>query len=94
MINRPAGFSKMRVLVPPTAATALGDVQPIHASPRTILAAREVFLTGTTTFVMPVVQIDATTIANGAPGSIARDLRDRYATYVAQQTATDAAWTV
>ena len=58
------------------------------------MAAREVFLTGTTTFVMPVVQIGEAPIANGASGSIARDLRNRYATYVAQQTATDTAWTV
>jgi D-alanine transaminase len=58
------------------------------------LAAREVLLTGTTTFVMPVVQIGDAPIANGAPGSIARDLRDRYAAYIAGQTATDAAWTV
>ncbi len=58
------------------------------------LAAREMFLSGTTTFVMPVVQIGETTIANGAPGSVARDLRERYAAYVAQQTSTDAAWNV
>lgn len=40
--------------------------------------AKEVFLTGTTTFVMPVVQIDDRPVANGAPGTIARDLRQRY----------------
>ena len=43
-----------------------------------VYAAREVFLTGTTTFVLPVVQIDEVVIANGHPGECARDLRDRY----------------
>jgi D-alanine transaminase len=60
---------------------------------REALAAREVFLTGTTTFVMPVVQIDDAVIANGAPGTVARDLRARYRAYVDHQTATDGAWT-
>lgn len=41
-------------------------------------AAKEVFLTGTTTFVMPVVQIDQHTVANGASGEFALDLRRRY----------------
>ena len=69
---------------------------PVTERPFTLkeaLAAREVFLTGTTTFVMPVVQVGEATIANGAPGTIARDLRERYTAYVARQTSTDAAWT-
>ncbi len=45
-------------------------------------AAKEVFLTGTTTFVMPVVQIDQHTVANGAPGEFALDLRNRYTHYM------------
>lgn len=55
-------------------------------------AAREVFLTGTTTFVMPVVRIDDAAVANGAPGSVARDLRARYRAHVERQTASEAAW--
>lgn len=47
-----------------------------------ILSAREVFLTGTTTFVLPVVQVDDAAIANGHPGQIACDLRDRYQSYL------------
>jgi len=39
---------------------------------------KEVFLTGTTTFVMPVVQIDDKPVANGAPGTVALDLRRLY----------------
>jgi D-alanine transaminase len=46
------------------------------------LNAKEVFLTGTTTFVMPVVQIDDQPVANGAPGTIALDLRQRYRAYM------------
>lgn len=44
--------------------------------------ADEVFLTGTTTFVMPVVQVDKHTIANGYPGECALELRDRYIQYI------------
>lgn len=54
------------------------------------LKAKEVFLTGTTTFVMPVVQIDERPVANGAPGTIALDLRQRYRAYI--DSLTDAAW--
>ena len=44
--------------------------------------AKEVFLTGTTTFVMPVTQIDDRPVANGASGLIALDLRRRYRAYM------------
>jgi len=44
--------------------------------------AKEVFLTGTTTFVMPVVQIDDKPVGNGAAGLISLDLRNRYWAYV------------
>ncbi len=54
------------------------------------LAAKEMFLTGTTTFVLPVVQVDERTIANGAPGSVSLDLRQRYFDYV--NTLDDRAW--
>jgi len=46
------------------------------------LAAKEMFLTGTTTFVLPVVQVDERTIANGSPGSVSLDLRQKYLAYV------------
>lgn len=55
--------------------------------------AKEVFLTGTTTFVMPVVQIDDRTVGNGAPGLIASDLRKRYMAYMDQIPAATA-WNV
>ncbi|MDX2144223.1 MAG: D-amino-acid transaminase [Rhodospirillaceae bacterium] len=46
------------------------------------LAAKEMFLTGTTTFVLPVVQVDDKTVANGAPGTVSLDLRRLYLDYV------------
>ena len=45
-------------------------------------AAKELFVTGTTSFVMPVIQVDDRVIANGAPGTVALDLRARYRSYV------------
>lgn len=49
-------------------------------------AAREAFLTSTTSFVLPVVSIDGAAVANGYPGSIVRKLRAAYDAYVAAQT--------
>ena len=57
------------------------------------LAAKEVFLTGTTTFVMPVVRIDMHTVANGVPGEFALDLRRRYIQYMSS-IEPKAAWNV
>lgn len=56
------------------------------------LAAKEVFLTGTTTFVLPVVQIDNQTVANGAAGSASLDLRARYLDFI--NGLDDRAWAV
>jgi D-alanine transaminase len=56
------------------------------------LAAKEMFLTGTTTFVLPVVQIDERTIANGSPGEVSLDLRRRYLAYV--EALDETAWAV
>ena len=44
-------------------------------------AAREAFTTSATSFVTPVVQIDETVIANGAPGSLSQRLLDWYLDY-------------
>ena len=49
-----------------------------------LLKAKEVFLTGTTTFVMPVVQVDNRTIGNGTPGEFSLDLRQRYMNYMSE----------
>ena len=42
------------------------------------LGAREAFLTSASTFVLPVVEIDGTTIGDGRPGPIARQFRALY----------------
>lgn len=52
--------------------------------------AKEVFLTGTTAFVMPVTSIDGKPVANGGAGTIALDLRRRYKAYL--EALTDTAW--
>ena len=46
------------------------------------LAAREVFVTSTTSFVMPITQIDDSVIANGKPGTIGLRLRQLYIAYM------------
>ncbi len=40
--------------------------------------AREAFLSSATTIVMPIVEIDGRPVGNGAPGSIATDLRAKF----------------
>jgi D-alanine transaminase len=46
-------------------------------------AAREAFVTSTSSYVTPVTQIDDHVIANGKPGSISLKLRERYIRYMA-----------
>ena len=41
-------------------------------------AAREAFLTSASSFVLPVVSIDGEVVGDGAPGPVARRLRERY----------------
>jgi D-alanine transaminase len=52
-------------------------------------AAREVFVTSTTSFVMPVTQIDDAVIANGKPGSVSLKLRARYLAYMNDAAASE-----
>lgn len=47
-------------------------------------AAREAFVTSTTSFVMPITQIDDATIGNGKPGSFALQLREKYQGHMAE----------
>ena len=53
-------------------------------------AAREAFVTSTTSFVMPITQIDDFIIGNGKPGSFARDLREKYLAHMAEIAGTRA----
>jgi len=46
-------------------------------------AAREAFLTSTTAFVMPVVEIDGQPVGNGAPGMLTERLRALYSRHAA-----------
>jgi D-alanine transaminase len=52
--------------------------------------AEELFLSGTTTEIMPIVSVDGKTIGGGKPGAITRRLRDAYRTWIEedQQIAT------
>ena len=50
------------------------------------LAAKEAFLTSTTSFVMPVVTIDDTPIGTGKPGDVSLQLFDAYRRYLDQAT--------
>jgi len=47
-------------------------------------AAREAFLTSTTSDLLPVVMIDGQPIANGAPGLLTQKLREAYLAHVAE----------
>jgi len=51
-------------------------------------AAREAFITSTTSFVLPVVKIDDTVIANGRPGSVSLRLRELYLAFAGQAAQT------
>lgn len=49
-------------------------------------AAKEVFLTSTTSWVMPVVAIDGDSVGNGAPGELTRALQALYSDYTGTGT--------
>ncbi len=57
------------------------DGRPVREeafAPEALFEAAEVFLTGTTANVLPVVSIDDRAVADGATGSVTRALRDRF----------------
>ena len=47
-------------------------------------AAREAFVTSTTSYVMPITQIDDAIIGNGKPGSFSVQLREKYLAHMAE----------
>lgn len=52
------------------------------------LAAREAFLTSTTSAVLPVTSIDGHAIGNGKPGPVTLQLRERYLAFLAREART------
>jgi D-alanine transaminase len=54
------------------------DVQERYPSQAQLYSASEVFLTGTTVEVLPVVRIDRRSIAGGEPGPVTRSLAKRF----------------
>lgn len=54
---------------------------------RELAAASELFLTGTTTDVMPVTQVDGRPVGSGTPGPITRQLAGLFAAHIAAEAA-------
>lgn len=57
-------------------------------TPQEAARAREAFLTSTSSFVVPVVQIDDAVVANGRPGAVTERLRALYLDFVARPAIT------
>lgn len=87
IVTRPAenailnGITRRRLL-----ALAHSAGLPVEERPFTLeeaKGAKEAFITSTSAFVLPVVQIDDTVIGNGHPGSRSAELRELYDGFVA-----------
>lgn len=76
-----AGITRMAVLEMARAEGLSLVERPFSVSEAK--AAREAFVTSTSSYVTPVTQIDDHVIANGKPGSISLKLRERYIRYMA-----------
>ena len=71
-----AGITRTAVLR--FAREAQMEIQERPFTPDEARAADEAFVTSATSFVMPVVEIDGTALGDGAPGPVARRLREIY----------------
>lgn len=82
LVTRPADFGILRGITRATVldiAARMGlEVEERAFSVEEAQSAREAFITAASTVVMPVVQIDARTVANGSPGSVALSLRGSF----------------
>jgi len=76
------GVTRARVLK--LARSAGYPVAERPFTPTEAKAAREALLTSTNYFVVPILRIDQSAVANGAPGSVSRDLLARYHAFVAE----------
>ena len=54
-----------------------------------LTTAREIFLTSTTSFVMPVVNLDGKSVGDGTPGPVTKALQKAYWEYIQKQTGFD-----
>lgn len=69
--------------------TQKGAVKGIEERPFSrdeLKTAREIFLTSTTSFVMPVVNLDGKSVGDGKPGPVTRALQKAYQEYIKEQT--------
>ncbi len=95
LVTRPLGTSILagvtRHVILDLARAAGMEIDERPFSLEEARTAREAFITSTTTFVLPVVEVDGTVIGNGAPGTVARTLRDLYLARLETLTP-EAAW--
>ncbi|MFC0590813.1 aminotransferase class IV [Novosphingobium aquiterrae] len=54
-------------------------------TPEELFAAREAFISGAGTLVVPVVEVDGNPIGNGGPGTVTAEIRQRYIEVLRQQ---------
>ena len=54
------------------------EVEERPFTPEELFAAREAFISGAGTLLLPVVEVDGRPIGNGGPGTITSELRNRY----------------
>jgi D-alanine transaminase len=72
------GVTRISVL---EVARAIGlAVEERPFTPQELYTAREAFISGAGTLVLPVVEVDGRPIGNGAPGSLTTEIRRRYIT--------------
>ncbi len=79
LVTRPAESGILRGVTRTTVLDVAAKLDiPVEERAFTVqeaLDAREAFITAATTLVMPIVEIDGRTVANGAPGSLTLSLR-------------------
>lgn len=80
-----SGITRSAVLALVKAEGLVLEERPF--TPAEAQAAREAFITSTTSFVMPVISIDGRPVGNGGPGIVASRLRGLYEAHAAGQAA-------
>ncbi|UUP19456.1 D-amino-acid transaminase [Nitratireductor thuwali] len=82
LVTRPADFGILRGVTRATVMDIAASMNlTVEERPFTVQEAheaREAFITAATTVVMPVVEIDGRTVANGHPGSLTLSLRNAF----------------